>query len=180
MAKTQGENGGKKIRKEKQSKVVGIVAAVAILILSGLAIYYFASRDKVVQSAAARQKAADFYADFIYQINTNDNWVGFVDEYTVGKAKEDMSGAAVELMDSAKNGGQYLVRFMSPIEAKVYETNGNRVTVLIDFDLGERIVGDAERLTVVKKYLTMEKIEGDWYVSEIFDRSDRFDESISE
>ena len=166
-------------RKEKRKKIVSIAIALAILLVASVAVYYFVSKSNVTQSAAAKQRAADFYADFIHQINTNEDWAGFVDRYTTGEAKEDMSAAALELLNSAKNGSQYIVRLMSPIEAETHEIKGNRATVLVDFDLGERIVGDAEKLSVVRKYLTLEKIGGNWVISEIFDRSDRFDEAIN-
>jgi hypothetical protein len=170
----------KTVRKGKRINIAGILSAIAILIVAGITAYYFISKENITQSAAAKQKAADFYTDFIYQINTNDDWAGFVDKYTVGDAKEDISAAALEILKSAENGSQYLVRLMSPIDAKTHEISGNSASVLVDFDLGERVVGDEENLSAVKKYLTLEKIGGDWFVSEIFDRSDRFDESISD
>jgi len=169
----------KTVRKDRRKKIASAAAALAILFVASIAAYYFTSKANITQSAAAQQKAADFYADFIHQINTNDDWTGFVDRYTVGKAKEDMSAAAVELLKGAENGSQYLVRLMSPVEAETYRIKGGSAAVLVNFDIGERIVGDAEKLSAVRKYLTLEKVDGNWFVSEIFDRSDRFDEEIN-
>jgi hypothetical protein len=169
----------KTIHKEKRGKAVSIVAALAILFTAFLAVYYFTSKASVAQSEDVRQKAADFYTDFIYQINTNEDWAGFLDKYTTGEAKEKMSDRALELLHSAENGSQYIVRLMSPIEAETYEINGKSAKVFVNFDFGERIAGDAEKLSIIKKYLTFEKLDGDWVISEIFDRSDRFDEAIN-
>lgn len=169
----------KAARKEKKKKLISVAAALAILFAASIAAYYFTSKANISQSAAVEQKAAGFYADFIHQINTNEDWTGFVDRYTTGKAKEDMSAKAVELLKSAENGSQYLVRFMSPVEADSYDMRRDSATVLVNFDIGERIVGDAEKLSAVRKYLTFEKVDGEWLISGILDRSDRFDKELN-
>jgi hypothetical protein len=167
-------------KKRKRNKNIIIVSALIFLIAAvGFSYYFiFAGNRLERQKLNLTVKTMSFYNKLVQQINTNKNWAGFIDEFATGDAKEDLSRDAVLLLDSANQGGQYIVRFASPLDVSIYNFSKDKAEVLVDFELGERIVGDPEKISMIKKFITFEKIDSEWKISEIMDRSDNFDKAV--
>jgi hypothetical protein len=148
-----------------------------VVALTGIG-YYFVSKINAERESVIKQRATDFYTDFTHEMNTNENWVGFIDKYAIENAKESLSQDAILLIESSNRGGQHLGRLMSPISVRIYKMNSKSVDTLVDFSFGERRVGDPEQITDVKKFITFKRVGSEWMVSLISDRTERFNEAI--
>ena len=181
IEKYKADMASNKNLKKKNTKrtILSVLVAVMIISLIGVAYYFISAGGRLEREKLnVTVKTTSFYNELIRQINTNEDWVGFIDEFAIGAAKEDLSRDAVLLLDSANQGGQYLVRFTSPLQISIYDINKDKAEVLVDFELGERMVGDPERMVIVKKFITFEKTDSKWRITEIMDRSENFDNAI--
>jgi hypothetical protein len=135
------------------------------------------NREKGPQS---RKQSRVFYKDYIQAINTNLNWLGLVDKYARGRANESLSIRAVSFLADASHGSQHLADIASPITVRFYDFAPSKAEVLVDFETKQRVAGNPPQTHPVEKLLVLEKFDGQWFITEDFDRSERFNEWINQ
>lgn len=168
-----------------------IIVAVSLAVFAVLIAYIIINREWIVENlqiqsqgmkaqeeALITQTVTSFYEDYLDAINKNTTWLEVINKYTTGRAKNQVSGYALLFLDDASRSFQHLAKLLTPIQTKILSWANKKAQVLVDFSISEAIVGVQPKTVLFKQLITVEKKDGAWFISELADRTEKFDEYL--
>ncbi|MCL4406191.1 MAG: hypothetical protein M1586_00755 [Patescibacteria group bacterium] len=157
--------------------IIGIVIALAIIV--PLSYWNGWSRlEAAYNKMLVDRTVKSFYDDFADQVNTNENWEGFITRYLAKNAETLMIGRASKLCYDAEHGSQHVFKFTTPIEVRLYKFSDSSAQVLVDAVYVENLIGGQPQEGDLQKLLVLDKINNQWRITADLDRTASFNQYV--
>ena len=165
------------------------LAGIIILLVIIVGGWYIYSRS-VSQSPAAITAAQDkkaisslvhgYYYSYYTAVNSNNGWNKIIANYTTSTASITVAANGQTLLNDAAKQEQYWISTSSPVVVRLYSYTSNAAEVLADGTYSAGVVGYKPAQILVQQMLSLEKVNGRWYITNIFDRSDKLNAYITQ
>ncbi len=155
---------------------VVIILAAAVYIRNGSFMEHktTSSEDKLAVSALVH----GYYYKYMQAVNNDIGWNELISDYTTSSASLVVAVDEKKFTSTSTSRGQYWISSSAPIALRIFSYSPAKAEILADGEYQISAVGYPPSNTRVRQLLILEKVNGRWYITDISDRTDKFNTFI--